>query len=436
MSAIGWKTYDKLKKSTLFDSIKGHGGWQACSQIVTDRRKWSIGLDLPESDMVFTLRDRVKNPLPTVDVDSASAPVKQVIELGDQANLHTLPAMVTSEKDPGPFIASGMVVVKDPDTGIRNLSVHRQQIMGPRKTGFVMVPRHARRIYEKYCARGEAMPVAIVIGAHPSIFFGAAFTSTFGLDELTVAGAVLNDPIRMVKCETVDLEVPAEAEIVLEGEILPNHEEPEGPFGEITGTYAEIGKSQIFNLKAITRRADPIFYAIHCGAPLNDTLGVTGLCMESVIADHLRHVEGGVDLLDLRCVGEAGNMMFIVKLRPKITGQAKTILMAALSSSYLHPKLAIAVDEDIDTSDLRQIMWSLTTRVHAQRDVVMIPDTRVFALDNVSPIDPGQDSFHRVGTKWLIDATMPALSQAEERQKFELALPLHLHDINLDDFLP
>jgi len=119
-----------------------------------------------------------------------------------------------------------------------------------------------------------------------------------------------------------------------------------------------------------------------------------------------------------------------------VEGQAKTALMAALSGAYLHPKLAIAVDDDIDANDLRQIMWSMTTRVHAERDIVMIPNTRVFALDNVSPVVPGQNSFHRIGTKWLIDATKPAITQVKERERFERAMPRNFDKVDLDEFLP
>ena len=240
----------------------------------------------------------------------------------------------------------------------------------------------------------------------------------------------------MVKCETVDLDVPAEAEIVIEGEVLPNHTEPEGPFGEVPGTYAEQGFSEIFKVKAITRRKDAIFYAIHCGFPVTDTQATTGLGIEVATREHLRNVEGGLDLLDVRCIAAAGLMMLVLKIRPRVEGQAKTALMAALSGPYLHPKVAIAVDDDIDASDLRQVMWSMTTRVHAERDVVLIPNTRVFALDNVSPIVEGQNSFHRIGTKWLIDATKPAVSQVEARKRFERAMPRNFDKVDLDDFLP
>jgi 2,5-furandicarboxylate decarboxylase 1 len=362
--------------------------------------------------------------------------VKELILKDGEVDLGDIPAMITSDKDGGRYLASGMVFLKDPETGIANVSVHRMQIMGKDKTGLLMVPRHARRIYDKYCARGEAMPAAVAIGAHPAIWYGSAFTTDFGIDEMSVAGGLLGEAVRMVPCETIDIRVPAEAEIVLEGEVLPNHVEAEGPFGEVPGTYAEVGESEIFKVKCITRRKNPIYYAIHCGFPVTDTQATTGLGIEVATREHIKNVEGGLDLLDVRSVREAGLLAIVIKLRPKFEGQAKTALMAALSGPYLHPKLAIAVDDDIDASDMRQIMWSMTTRVHASRDVVMIPHTRTFPLDNISPISEGQSSFHRVGTKWLIDATKPPINQPDQRARFERAMPKNFDDVNLEDFLP
>ena len=116
-------------------------------------------------------------------------------------------------------------------------------------------------------------------------------------------------------------------------------------------------------------------------------------------------------------------------------GQAKTALMAALSSPYLHPKLAIAVDEDIDAADLRQVFWSLTTRVHAERDVVQIPNTRIWSLDNVSDIVPGMSAMYRVGTKLIIDATMPPVTHPDERAGFARAMPKNFDSVAIEDFL-
>lgn len=436
MSAIEWKAFNELGKSSLFVNIKGHSGWQACSQIIADRRKWSIALGVDEEDLLAAVGARLRAPQAPVLVDRRHAPVKEVVLKDGEADLGDIPAMKISERDGGRFLASGLSFIRDPETGVRNVSIHRQHIKGKDETGFLMVPRHARRIYDKYCQRNEPMPVAIVFGVHPAIFFSAVCTTPFGVDELGFAGGLLDEGVRVVKCETMDMEVPAEAEMIIEGEVLPNQTKNEGPFGEIPGTYAQTGFAEVFKVKAITRRRDPIYYALHCGFPVTDTQAMTALGIEAATRERLQGVEGGLELLDVRGVTEAGMLMLILKIRPRVPGQVKTALMAALSGPYLHPKIAIAVDEDIDATDMGQVMWSLTTRVHAERDVVMIPETRVFSLDNVSPVVEGMSSLHRLGTKWMIDATMPSLAQPEERARFARAMPTNYDKVELADFLP
>lgn len=436
MAAVQWRAFNELGKASLFTNIAGHDGWRACSQIVADRSKWAIGLGIEEGALLSEMGTRLRGAIAPIAVAAAGAPVKEVIVTGTDVDLFQIPAPFTSEKDGGRFLASGIAVIKDPETGLRNVSIHRQQITGKDKTGFLMLPRQARLIFDKYRARGQAMPVAVFFGCHPAIFFAASFTTQFGHDELGLAGALLGEAVRMVPCETVDLEVPAEAELVLEGEVATDLMEPEGPFGEMTGTYAGAGEAEVFRVKAVTRRHDPIFYALHCGAPVTEAQATMGLGIEVATRNHLSDVEGGIDLLDVRAITAAGDMMLVLKLRPRQPGQAKTALMAALSGPYLHPKLAIAVDEDIDAGDLRQIAWSMTTRVDASLDVTMIPNTRVFGLDSISPRVPGMGAFSRLGTKWMIDATLPVELDEAGREEFEAAMPKNYDQVRLEDFLP
>ena len=332
MSAVAWKCFAELGKSCLFDNLKGHPGWRAVGQIIADRKKWGVALGVAESEVVATLTERIARPLPTVDVARAEAPCQEVVLLGKEIDLTKFPAMWTSEKDPGRYIASGMCIIKDPETGIRNMSFHRAQILGPDRTAFLICPRQAQKIFQMYSARGKPMEVAMVIGAHPLITFAAGFVAPYGVDELTIAGALLGDPVRMVKCQTVDLEVPAEAEIVLEGEIYPNEMTPEGPFGEVTGTYAQEGSTQLFRLKAITHRKDPIFYAMQCGLPPSEAHSLICTTIEMKLWEHMRGIDGGeLELLDVRCIGAMSPLMVVLQLRQKYPGQARTALMAALS---------------------------------------------------------------------------------------------------------
>jgi 2,5-furandicarboxylate decarboxylase 1 len=435
MAAVEWRACNELGKASLFTDIKGHPGWEACSQILSDRRKWALALNLTEAELLPGLNRKLAGRIAPVVEDNPSAPCQEVVLTGDDASLDDIPAMIASEHDGGKFFASGMAIVKDPETGIRNVSIHRQQIFDAHHTGFVMLPRQARRIYDMYKAKGRHMPAAVVIGAHPAIMFSSGFVTGYGDDEFAIAGALLGDPVRMVKCKTIDMEVPADAELVIEGEVLCDEIRPEGPFGEVPGTYAKAGTAEVFRVTAITRRRDPIYYALHCGAPTTETQATTGLAIELATWDHLQKVEGGLDLLDVRCLPAGGMMMLVIKLRPRVAGQAKTALMAALSGPFLHPKLAVAVDDDIDASDLRQVMWSMTTRVHAEKDIDFIANTRVFALDNISP-PVGDNPFHRIGTKWLIDATKPPPSDAEGRARFTRAMPKNFDDVKLEDFLP
>ena len=190
--------------------------------------------------------------------------------------------------------------MKDPETGIGNMSLHRQQIMGPQKTGFVMLPRHARRIYDKYSQQGQH-PCCDGHRRTSRNLVCRGITTSFGLDELEFAGGLLGE-LLTVSCETIDVDVPAEAEIVLEGELLPgDHLEPEGPFGEVNGIYPDGGEAHVFRLKAITRRKDAIYYALHCGFPPTDTQATTGLGIQIATIEHMKNVDGGLDCSTCAC---------------------------------------------------------------------------------------------------------------------------------------
>jgi len=417
VAALSYRTYVEHQKACLFTELSGFPDWEVASQLVMDRSMWAIALGLPESEVVETFARRLRELVPPVMVDDA--PVQEVVETGDAVDLMQIPAMWTSDRDPGRYIASGMCIIKDPKTGIRNMSVHRAQILGRNTTGYYMLPRQAMRIHKMHQELGRPMEAAMVIGGHPLIMFASAFVAPFGTDELAIAGGLLGEPVRLVKCRTVDIEVPADAELVLEGEILPDEIAPEGPFGEVTGTYSKVGTAPVFRVKAITRRAKPVFYAMSCGMPPSDAHSITCAVVEAKLAEHLKTVDGGlIELDDIRCPGGMSPLIVALRMRPRYAGQARTALMAAAASPYLHPKLLLAANADVDVSDPWQVLRALSSRLDAATGLTRIDRTRVFTLDNASPLDPGADPMHRTGTKVLFDATLDPRMDATTRARY------------------
>ncbi len=418
VSAVSYRTYVDKRKACHFTDLVGFPGWEVASQLVMDRAMWAIALGVPEAQVVASFARRLAQPVAPVLVKDA--PVQEIVEMGDAVDLMTIPAIWTSQRDPGRYIASGMCIIKDPKTGIRNMSVHRAQILGRNTTGYYMLPRQAMRIHQMHQSLGRPMEAAMVIGGHPLIMFAAGFVAPFGMDELAIAGGLLGEPVRLVKCKTIDIEVPADAELVLEGEILPDEIAQEGPFGEVTGTYSKAGTAPVFRVKAITRRKKPLFYAMSCGMPPSDAHSITCAVVEAKLSDHLKTVDGGlIDLSDIRCPGGMSPLILALRMQPRYAGQARTALMAAAASPYLHPKLLVAVDADVDISDPWQVLRALSSRFDPAAGLTRIDRTRVFTLDNASPLDPGADPMQRTGTKALFDATLDPRMEAAERARYQ-----------------
>ncbi len=417
VSAVSYRTYVDHRKACHFTNLTGFAGWEVASQLVMDRAMWALALGVPEEEVVDTFARRLAMPVAPEMVQTA--PVQEVVETGDAVDLMKIPAIWTSERDPGRYIASGMCIIKDPKTGVRNMSVHRAQVLSRNSTGYYMLPRQAMRIHQMHQELGRPMEAAMVIGGHPLIMFAAGFVAPFGMDELAIAGGLLGEPVRLVKCRTIDIEVPADAELVLEGEIFPDEIAAEGPFGEVTGTYSKAGTAPVFRVKAITRRRKPVFYAMSCGMPPSDAHSITCAVVEAKLSDHLKTVDGGLlDVRDIRCPGGMSPLILALRLHPRYAGQARVALMAAAASPYLHPKLLVAADDDVDIAEPWEVLRALTSRFDPAIGLSRIDRTRVFTLDNASPLEPGANPMHRTGTKALFDATLDPRMEAAERSRY------------------
>jgi 2,5-furandicarboxylate decarboxylase 1 len=429
LTEMGALLYQSREKALFFEKLPH--GWRSLGQAPANVRHAALAFGTNEESLVPFVADRMGRCITPVRV--ADAPVKEVKLSKDEFDLTKLPVHIAGQRDGGPVIGSGLVVSKDPDTGQRNVSFHRLQIKGPHKSGILLYPRHTWKNYLKYQERNEPMPVAIFIGHHPLFYAAAATTAAYGLDEFSIAGGYLGEPVRLVKCETVDLEVPADAEIVLEGHIPPHYREDEGPFSEFQDYYVTgTGKNPIVEYQYMTRRHDAIFKNLQNGSEMEGCV-FHKIPMCAAIFRRLQNIGGGPNIHNV--VALPGIFGLVVQMTPRAYGEAKNVLMAALSSEYQHPKVVIAVDADVDIFNPAEILWALSTRVNPQQDVVTIPGTHNHAMDASLPElgAPGTALWQRFGSKVMIDATIPPPADAVARSAFERICPRN-PQLRLEDF--
>jgi len=334
-----------------------------------------------------------------------------------------LPVPHHYEKEPAPFITGGMVVARDPDSGVLNASYNRMQLKGGTRCGMYVQPRHLLQIYGKNVAKGRPTELAVIFGMDTAVRLSSA---TWGsnipleLDEFAIAGGLRGQAVEMVRCETVDLEVPADAEIVLEGHLLPGVMEPEGPMAEFTGVYGGTDPKHVFEATAIMMREDPIYQDI---VPFGtEHLLMLGLPYEGVL---FRYVKAQVPgLRDVHITpGGCGKFLAALSLTKRHDGDAKNAILGAFGA-IRDIKIVMAVDPDVDINNPRELQFALATRVQGDRDIFMIPGAKG------NELDPIQDVYDYI-TKIGIDATKP-LARAE---RFELAKIPGYDAIDLRDYL-
>ncbi|HET7364168.1 MAG TPA: UbiD family decarboxylase [Burkholderiales bacterium] len=436
LTQMGALLYQSREKALLFEQLPH--GWRSLGQAPANVRHAALAFGMSEETVVPFVASRLGTRVaPTLVADG---PVKQVKLGRGEFDLTKLPVHIAGQRDGGPVIGSGLLVSKDPDTGARNVSFHRLQIKGPAKSGVLLYPRHTWKNYLKYQERNQPMPVAIFIGHHPAYYLAAATTAAYGDDEFEIAGGLLGESVPLVKCETVDLEVPADAELVLEGHIPPHVREEEGPFSEFQDYYVTgTGKNPIVEYQCLTRRRDAIFKNLQNGSEMEGCV-FHKLPMSATVFRRLKDVGGGPNLHNVMAL--PGIFGVVVQMTPRAYGEAKNLLLAALSSEYQHPKLAIAVDADVDIFNPLEVLWALVTRVNPERDVIVIPGTHNHAMDASLPElgAPGTALWQRLGSKMLIDATIPPPADAAARAMFERIRPrnpeLRLADFAAESSLP
>ncbi len=325
-----------------------------------------------------------------------TGPVQEVVLLGDQVDATPLPISRHFQQDAGRYIGSGVLVCKDPDTGVRNLSYQRLQLKTGRRFGASLHSRgHIWDYFLRSEARGRNLQVAVVIGAHPAVYLAAGAKVAMEVDEYDLAGGLLGRPVDLVKCQTIDVEVPAEAEIVLEGEILANVREPEGPYGEYTGYSTSRSTQNVLVLNAITRRSNPLYLDIIPGYSSEHLL--LGRCAkEAHVFQRLKEVVPTLKALNFPKSGT--HFHAYLSLKKTAEGQARHALMLLFGLDP-YAKFAVAVDEDIDVFNEEEVLWAIATRFQADTDLFVVP--KVFC----NRLDPS--SVEGMSAKLGLDATAP-----------------------------
>lgn len=379
----------------IFENIEG-SKIPVVMGIYGTRQRFAQALGVPKEMLMEEWLHRGENPIKPNLI--SKGPVKEVFSVGKDIDLETLPILTHFQQDAGPYITAGILVAKDPDTGVVNASFHRLQVKGRDKLG---VSLHSRRHLWDYQRRaeeaGQPLEVAIVIGVHPLFCFGGGlWKGPMDVDEYEVIGSFMGSPLEVVQAETLNLLIPAHAEIVIEGEILPHVREPEGPFGEFTG-YASSGSTRhVIQVKAILHRKSPLYQDIIPGFSNEHSL-LLGIPQEPRIYQAVKAAVPTVKAVSYPLSGTCRFHCYI-SLKKTAEGQPKNAIFSAFAED-LSLKLVVVVDEDIDVTDEKQVLWAIATRMQADQAVFIVPRCMGALLD--------PSSNEGLTAKMGIDATKP-----------------------------
>jgi 2,5-furandicarboxylate decarboxylase 1 len=384
----------------------------------------ALGVDpgQPKSAILQRFRDRAAKPL-------EGAPVKQVVLTGDDIDLAKLPIVHHAEQDSGKYITVGVLVLRDPDSGVLNAGMYRHEVQGKDKLGCMFNPaHHAGYIYRRCQELNKRMEAVLFIGHHPAALLGALGEGSIDSCELDLMGGLMGEPLAVTDAETVDLPVPAFAEIAIEGYLDPANETADGPFAEFTGYYGP-AKDPIglMHVTAITMRSDAIYHDLDPAHPEHNL--ANALSLESAVYDSVRRLVPSVTAVYVPVSG-ACRFTTYVAIKKSVPGQGKSAGLAAITANP-NLKIAVVVDDDIDIYDEQRVLWAIATTFEADQDLVVIPGAMGSHL-NPSSYGEIRNQHGPMNTKMVIDATRPATLPFEER----IHPPKDVWDrINLADYL-
>jgi 2,5-furandicarboxylate decarboxylase 1 len=402
VTPLVWRT----DKALHFRNVVGYEAEMA-GGLVTTRRRAALVMGCEPERLGQRFLEGVEHPIAPVLLEGPSArkaPAKEVVEGGPgPVDLTFLPIPFMHARDGGPFLTSAVVIARDPEYG-RNAGIYRLMYRTPDEFSIdLMSHSDLRFFYERALAGGRPLPVTAVLGLDYLDMLAATYKSPTGTDELAIAGGLKGEPLPLVRCETVDLEVPAYAEVVLEGHLLPiGWTVDEGPFGDMCGINGGLKMNPVFKVTAVTRRRRPIIHFLRmprennlCHCPAIEAAALRALQNARVDVAAVHATLGGMSYWEV---------IAAIRKRP---GEAKNALLALLSVAEV--KLAIVTDDDIDIYDHEEVEWAMALRVQADEDVIIVPGTRGKHLDPSAKLVASRSGSGALAVmaRLGIDATMP-----------------------------
>jgi 2,5-furandicarboxylate decarboxylase 1 len=394
MTAIIKAFEKKSNPAVIFSDVRG-SRFPVVVNVLGSRKRMALATGASLHELYETWNRKIENLVKPRIVQSGT--LKEEILIGDQVDVTKLPIHRYFQEDGGKYIANALMVVKDPGTGIRNLSFSRTQLVDKVTLRNSMHSRgHQWMIYGKAERMNKNLEVAIIIGAHPVVLLAAGTRFVpLELDEFEIAGALLGKPIDLVRCETVDLEVPANAEIVIEGEILAHAREDEGPFGEYTGYASGRSTRNVIKVKAITHRKDAYYEDLTAGNS-SEHLLLMGVPKQAIVFQRMKQVIPNVRQMNWPVAGV--NLLCFIQLAEPIEDGAPNLAGTLLLGLDSYVKIVVVVDEDINVFDEKEVLWALSTRMDPSTDLNLLKD--VFC----NRLDPSATEVGTVG-KMIINAT-------------------------------
>jgi 2,5-furandicarboxylate decarboxylase 1 len=397
------------------------------SNVLASRTRLALALETSPGNLSLEYakrEDDLKDPVHVTD-----APVKQNKMVGDEVDFSKFPNIIHCNGDGGAYIASGVCLLKDPDTGITNAGMYRLQVKAKNKLGLnTLQSTHGDLILRKAEARKKSLGIAIVIGHHPLVYLASQYRGPLETSELRVAGGLMGEPLRVVSGETVDMDVPADSEIVIEGQVPPGVWESEGPFGEYTWYMSGVDPARVINITAITYRDNPIYQDLFSAHPEHSLTGLVG--REAIVYKRVKAAIPTLKALTLPFSGCCRHTVYL-SISKEYDGLGKNAGLAALNADP-YMKMAIVVDDDIDVFNEAEVMWAATTRVQPDKDVICIPETYLGGSDPSSYSPKSRTEAGHLNARWLIDATTPDGMKLPPRSEVSEDV---WKKINLDDYI-